>query len=143
MNFLIKNKIIRCLLFSLNLIFACLPFWHTGTMVICQCGGHFSIELKDYQDCGACCNDCEGARNRSENSPLICCCASIPISKDLNDHTACYTNAEKYDKIISCFDHRISRIIDSEQQKIFYPLAQYPVTANNPIDILRTIILLI
>jgi hypothetical protein len=128
---------------SMNLIFACLPVWYEGAMVICHCGDHMAIGLKGNQDYMACCNDCEGERNKVEASPLMCSCTGIPISKDLNDHTACYTNTEEYDKTISCFDHRNFHPMDSQLQNTFYLLTHNLASGNNTIDILRTTILLI
>jgi hypothetical protein len=141
MKFFIKNRFIRYLLVALNMMVACLPFWRTGIMVICKCGGHISIELKDYDESMVCCNDCEMEKNRIESSPLMCSCTGIPVSKDFNGHAACYTNTEEYDKTVLWVDQGLSQFIDSHRQNRFYPLAHYPATGNNAIDILRTNIL--
>jgi len=120
---------------------ACLPFCHTGAIVICKCGGHISVELKDYDESVACCNDCEMESNGFEASPLMCSCAGIPISKDFHRHAACSTNTEEYDKTMVRVDQILSQFIDSHRINRFSPLAHYPAIGNNAIDILRTNIL--
>jgi hypothetical protein len=131
------------LLVVLNMMFACLPFWRTGTMVICKCGGHISIEFKCEHESMDCCNCCEMDRNRIEANTLVCSCANIPISKDLDKLAVCCSNAEKSDENMLCVDYRISQVIGSNQPYRFHKIDYFSGIDKKVIDILRTTILLI
>jgi hypothetical protein len=144
MKLFIKNKFILWLLVTLNVMFACLPVWRSGAMVICRCTGHIIFESMDRnENMACCCNDCGMERKKDVCGSSLCSCASLPASKNFDDHTACFTNAQEYDKTMMCIDYRITQFIDSSQQNKFYPVARYPATGNMTIDILRTTILLI
>jgi hypothetical protein len=141
---LIKFKNTRCLLLILNLYFACLPFWHTGKMVICNCGDcHIIIKAKDGQCCQSRCNDGNIGNDETEKTHSLCFCVGIPISKDIYEHTACYNNMSGSVLDLAPDENGLSRAFETRQENPFGHAVYFPVAYNNTIDILRTIILLI
>jgi hypothetical protein len=128
---------------AMNIMFACLPIWRTGTMVICKCGGHISIELKCNHENIECCNCCDIDDRSSKCSHSICSCTGIPISNDFGDHAVSFNNAQDSYKGMFCIDYRISQFIGSYQPVGFHKLDYYSGTDKKVIDILRTTIMLI
>jgi hypothetical protein len=125
------------------MMFACSPFWRTGTMVICKCSGHIFIELNDRHQSAVCCNFCKMDRSSDERNQSICSCTGIPLSSEFDHHAVSCNSAEDDEKPILYVDYRIPVFMDSNQQHLFSPAAFDSGTGNKALDILRTTILLI
>jgi hypothetical protein len=144
MKALIKSKKTHCLMLMVNLVIACLPFWDAGAMVICDCGvGHITIELKDSQNCMACCNDCNRENNNIEQEHITCLCRGIPISKNFSEFATCYARAEGYEKASTYCGYCISQSTEPQHQQLHYHLTHYHVPDKNILDVLRITILII